>query len=79
MLAKIDSSFYAIALIDVETKPIVGCSWGGYEPNNFQFLTVLINGIQATEKGVKIYVLRYMWQFIFGSFLVCPTVASQQL
>ena len=58
---------FGIVWVDVETNPSTNCGWGTDFEKNCNFLTELVEKLQAKGFPVGIYLSNYMWNQIMGS------------
>ena len=58
---------YGVVWIDVETNPSPNCGWSTDFIKNCNFLTELVDKLQAKGFPLGIYLSNYMWNQIMGS------------
>ena len=68
---------FGIVWIDVETNPSPNCGWSTDFEKNCNFLSELVDKLQAKGLPVGIYLSSYMWNEIMGSQFACPHIAKK--
>jgi hypothetical protein len=60
--AGIPNNLFRVVWPDIETNPISGCSWSGYDSqSNCAFVQEFVNAIKARGNNPGIYASLYMW------------------